>query len=283
MPEITCRPVSEVDFDDFTAALNAAYADYYVHIEMTPGSLRSMMSRDGIEMDHSVVALDGETIVGTGLLGVRGARGWIGGMGVVPARRRQGIGRQMMHYLMDRARAIRLSTLQLEVIEANHGAHALYENMGFSSVRHLLILARHPVQPPARLSDYQVERFTADEMLDYYEIFHDVANCWQRDLPSLRALSGQTVGWGAFDGSDQLIGYAVGWADTFELRLLDLAVSPSAARPGAAQALLAVLHQSYPEAQGSIYNVGDDDPVLPAYEAAGYTVSFRQIEMRLAL
>jgi GNAT superfamily N-acetyltransferase len=48
--------------------------------------------------------MDNGTIIGTGLLGIRGSMGWIGGMGVVPGRRRQGIGRQMMLYLLDRAR-----------------------------------------------------------------------------------------------------------------------------------------------------------------------------------
>ncbi|RPJ01801.1 MAG: GNAT family N-acetyltransferase, partial [Chloroflexi bacterium] len=104
MPPVTCCAVSEIDFEDFTAAFNLAYSDYFTRIVMTPTSFRYLMERDDLSFDASVAALDGSAIVGTGLLGIRGKTGWIGGMGVIPNRRRQGVGRQMMRHLLDRAR-----------------------------------------------------------------------------------------------------------------------------------------------------------------------------------
>ena len=283
MPPVTCHAVSEIDFEDFTAAFNLAYSDYFTPIVMTPTSFRYLMERDDLSFDASVAALDGDAVVGTGLLGIRGSAGWIGGMGVIPGRRRQGIGRQMMQYLLDRARDEDLSEVSLEVIEANKGAHALYLEMGFEPVRYLLILERHPeTSVPATDSIYTAAKQPVDLLLAHYDRFHDVPNCWQRARPSLESLASHIEGWAALR-QEQPVGYALGWADSVEVRLIDLAAATAPDRVHIATALLAYLHRQYPHAYGAIYNISDDDPLLPAFEAVGYSVSFRQIEMRRTL
>jgi len=284
MPPIVCQPVSEVDFDTFTAAFNHAYSDYFLPTVMTPASFRALMVRDDLDPDTSVAALDNGIIVGTGLLGIRDRTGWIGGMGVIPERRRQGIGRQMMDYLLHRAREHHLTEVALEVIEKNLGAHKLYRQVGFTEQRYLLVLDREPGTLPDRLhSPFQIESRPLEELLEYYEAFHDIPNCWQRALPSLAGLGIHHVqGWAALD-NHEIVGYAIGWANTQVLRLVDFATKPAAHRVAIAQTLLTHIHRQFPEAYGDCYNIAEDDPVLPAYEALRYTVLFRQIEMRLAL
>ena len=78
-----------------------------------------------------------------------------------------------------------------------------------------------------------------------------------------------------------IVGYAIGWANEYSVRLIDFAASPHSDRAAVARALLAHLHQQNPDAHGNSYNIAEDDPVLPAFHALGYTRSFRQIEMRL--
>lgn len=282
MPEIEYRAVAEVDFEEFTIAFNKAYSDYYVPIVMTPASFRALMNRDNLDAAASVAAFDGDTIVGTGLLGIRDRTGWIGGMGVVPSHRRQGIGRQMMHFLIDRAREHHLTNVKLEVIEANHGAHRLYQQLGFVALRYLLILNRSPEPAPERFVPYTVEECSPESVLAYYHAFHHVPNCWQRDLPSLNNLIPHFDGWAVRD-EERTLGYAVGWTTPHEVRLVDLAADLAADPIQLAQTLLTYLHQQNPDAFGSAYNIADDDPLLPAYEALGYTTSFRQIEMNLNL
>lgn len=282
MPEITYCAVSDVDFDAFTQSFNQAYSDYYVPIVMTPGSFRSLMARDNLEMDASVVALDGEAIVGTGLLGIRDHNGWIGGMGVIPAYRRQGIARRMMHYLLDRAREHQIDSVKLEVIEANEGAYSLYQQIGFADLGYLLILGRSPEPVPDLPGAYRVEERSPELMLPHYAAFHSKPNCWQRDLPSLLGLIPYFHGWAALSG-EQVIAYAVGWSTEHEIRLIDLAADPTADPILAAQSLLAYFHHQNPEAYGNAYNIGDDDPLLAAYQAFGYVTSFRQIEMAYKL
>jgi ribosomal protein S18 acetylase RimI-like enzyme len=282
MPPLSYRPISQVDFDVFTTAFNQAYSDYFVPITMTVPTFRALIARDDVDLDASVVALDGDVIVGTGLLGIRDNVGWIGGMGVIPGRRRQGIGRQMMVFLLDRARERGLQQIHLEVIEANRGAYALYRQLGFVDQRYLLVVERSPGQPPNLPLLYPVEEWSANSVLQHYPAFHDLTNCWQRDLPSLQALTSHVQSWAALDNG-KVIGYALGWAGQNHIQLVDLAAAPTRDHETIARALLTHLHRQYPGAHGNTYNIVDSDPVLPAYEALGYTVTLRQIEMHLTL
>lgn len=281
---VVYRAVSDVDFRDFTAAFNRAYSDYYVPISMTISSFRALMARDDLDMDVSVAAVDDDgSIIGTGLLGIRGKQGWIGGMGVVPERRRQGIGRQMMEYLLERAREHSLDEVKLEVIEKNIGAHKLYSDLGFEDGHMLLVLDRGPqITVFEYRHPYQIEERAPSGLLKYYPEFHGTPNCWQRDLPSLEALTPFLQSWAMLE-TGRVVGYALGWADTQLIRLLDIAVQPHQNHTSAAQALLEHLHQQYPQAYGNSYNLTENDPVVPVFYTLGYKVSLRQIEMRLRL
>ncbi len=88
-----------------------------------------------IDLDASRVA--GEEAFA--LLGVRGDRGWIGGMGVVPAARRRGHGEAVMRGVIEEARARGLREVSLEVLVQNEPARRLYEKLGFELVRELEI------------------------------------------------------------------------------------------------------------------------------------------------
>jgi ribosomal-protein-alanine N-acetyltransferase len=82
-------------------------------------ALRGMVDAFDIALDRSRVAVaeDGE-LVGLANLAVRGARGWIGGLGVVAKARRHGIGRRLMESVLDGAPP----EVGLEVIEENEPA-----------------------------------------------------------------------------------------------------------------------------------------------------------------
>lgn len=278
------RPVSAVDFHAFTDAFNKAYRDYFTPIVMTPDAFHALIGRDDLILDGSVVALEGDIIIGTGLLGIRNNEGWIGGMGVVPERRRQGIGRQMMHYLIARARERSVDRLYLEVIEQNIGAHALYQELGFRFTRYLHILKRTPTTSPQPAGDYRVTATPAPGALQWYDTFHDTPNCWQRSRPSLVGLASQSQAL-LVSSSQGAVGYALGWFGPHEIRVVDLAVDPDLARQrhNAAAALLTHIHQQHPQAHASAYNFADDDALLSVFLDAGYVSDFRQLEMVLEL
>ena len=64
-----------------------------------------MVRRFDLDLAASRVARAGGEPVGIALLGLRGDRGWIGGMGVVPGARREGLGRRLMAAVIEQARS----------------------------------------------------------------------------------------------------------------------------------------------------------------------------------
>ncbi len=55
-------------------------------------------------------------------------------VGVAPAHQRRGLGRALMHDLLDAARAARSREVHLEVRADDAGAQALYESLGFETI-----------------------------------------------------------------------------------------------------------------------------------------------------
>jgi ribosomal protein S18 acetylase RimI-like enzyme len=114
---------------------NAAYEGYLVPFHVDVAALEFMDDAFDLDVGASRIAYrDGEP-VGLGNLGVRGEDAWIGGVGVVAAARRSGIGEALMRALHEQARERAVRRVWLEVIVENTGAFALYEKLGYRTVR----------------------------------------------------------------------------------------------------------------------------------------------------
>jgi ribosomal protein S18 acetylase RimI-like enzyme len=114
---------------------NAAYEGYLVPFHVDEAALAFMDEAFDIDLDASCIAFrDGEA-VGLGNLGLRGEDAWIGGVGVVPAARRTGVGEALMGALHEQARERGARRVWLEVIVENTGAFALYEKLGYRTIR----------------------------------------------------------------------------------------------------------------------------------------------------
>lgn len=274
----------QVDFISYIRALNAAYRNYYVWIEMTPNSMRALIERDSIDLSASAAILYDDRIIGMGLLGIRQTEGWIGGVGVLSEYRGQGVGRQIMEGLISQGQRRGLQAINLEVIVENTVAYRLYEHLNFKVRRQLHIMERD-LQPTSRLNGYRVQAFEADAALDYYTVFHDIKPPWQRSLHALRHLApnldGRII---VHEQSPQIVlGYAVGWMNFEQIRLLDVGTYPTQNnRIEVTRALIASIHHELPYVQGSILNVAHDDPTYTALLELGYTTELSQYEMRLA-
>jgi N-acetylglutamate synthase-like GNAT family acetyltransferase len=88
-----------------------------------------------LDLDASRIAYRGGEPVGLGNLGLRAEDGWIGGIGVVSAARRSGVGEALMGALHEQARERGVRRIWLEVIVENTGALALYEKLGYEHVQ----------------------------------------------------------------------------------------------------------------------------------------------------
>ena len=114
---------------------NAAYEGYLVPFQVDEATLAFMDDAFDLDLDASRIAFRDGKPVGLGNLGLRGEDAWIGGVGVVTNARRSGAGEALMRALHEQARDRGVRHVWLEVIVENTGAFALYEKLGYRTVR----------------------------------------------------------------------------------------------------------------------------------------------------
>lgn len=268
-------PANEIDFTDFLDAFNLSYSDYMVPVQLDDATMRSLITRDAVDMQASQVAILDDEVVGVGMLAIRNQIGWVGGLGVIPKARGRGYGRQIMDGLLDEARHRQLSLVELEVIEGNEAAYQLYLKLGFEVRRKLLIFECKSIQNA--VDTIGVESVGASEALHHFDALHTVAVPWQRHLPALMTLADYMQSF-IVRGSGQVSAYGVGWVTPETIRWMDMAGSPDALK-----AIISYAHQQEPAATGSYINVGEDDPTVGVLQTMGYQISLAQIEMEIRL
>ena len=160
-------PADSLSLDELADTFTAGYEGYLLPMHVDGATMRFFVDAWDLDLARSRVAVDEDGRVGVAMLGVRGGRGWIGGLGVVPRARRRGVGRRLMEAVLAEAPPV----VRLEVIEANEPALRLYEELGFSFVRRLevwsveapAVEARRVEPAPLRQHDLPWQR--ADESL----------------------------------------------------------------------------------------------------------------------
>jgi GNAT superfamily N-acetyltransferase len=120
-------PSDQYSYSDLAELFTRGYEGYFVPMHFDEPTLRYMVDTWDIDLSRSRVAPD----AGLANLAIRGDRGWIGGIAVVPEQRRNGVGRALMEAVLELAPP----TVLLEVIEANDPAIKLYESLGFEKTR----------------------------------------------------------------------------------------------------------------------------------------------------
>lgn len=239
------------------ALFTAGYEDYFVPVQVDEQTFGSIVDAWDVDLGRSRVALrDGEP-VGFALLAVRGERSWIGGLGVVTAARRGGLGRELMEAVLAEA----TDDVTLEVIEQNEPAIRLYDDLGFERTRILEVwsLAADAPASTAREAD----RDEADATIVELRRGHTP---WQRDDGSL----GEGLEAFAVDGGAALVRVREGHVSIAQLEARDQDAATELL--AAARARGASLH---------FVNVPEGDPASAALRALGGTIDLRQYEMAL--
>jgi ribosomal protein S18 acetylase RimI-like enzyme len=184
---LTYTRASTLPLERVVAAFNRSFEGYLVPMTHTADSLRTLIAVNALSLEHSFVAEDdvGQP-VGIVLLAVRGARGWIGGMGLAPEWRGRGQAAPLMRAVLDAARVLGLASVELEVLTRNTSARSLYTRLGFQNTRFLAVFTgplaseAPSIQQPSPIREIAVERALGD-----FAALHQVAPPWQRDLPAL--------------------------------------------------------------------------------------------------
>ena len=275
-------PATEFSLQELADAYNETRIDYIVPMPMTVERLRNYVQVYDVDLSCSCAAVREGEIVGIGMLGVRQKRAWITRLGVLPSGRRQGVGRNIMEFLLDAAVARGLTVAWLEVIEGNNPAHELFRVLDFKETRELIVARRPPVfkelapdekwQRP-RISN--VRTMNHEATLNLLERRNDQPN-WLNQTESLHnatELSSLVVD--TADGGHGWVTYK-----TSLLRLTRIVVQVTAGDAARiTMALLQTLHEFYPTQDAIAENIPAGAPHWLGFQQAGYFDAFRRIEM----
>ena len=255
------RPSSSLSLGERAKLFTSGYEGYLLPFRIDEPTLASMEQAFDLDVDASRIALRDGAPVGLGNLGVRTEDAWIGGVGVVPGARRSGVGEAIMRALHEQARERGVKRIWLEVIDRNVGAFALYEKLGYRTVRDVEVWS-----------------------LPHVEGGESAA----RDVPAaevqgrIRELSAQREPWQRADETVANYGDALGFSTDDCAALYR--------QPGEHVQLLQLVGEAEPllrslQALGpiSLLNLPTDDPAASALRSLGANVVVRQHEMLLDL
>ncbi len=270
-------PASRFSVDVLTDAYNQTRVDYLVPMPMNADRLAEYIHVYDVELERSLVAVEGDRILGLGLLGVRPGQAWITRLGVLPSRRRRGIGEAIVRGLMRAGHGQGIDLIMLEVIHNNRPAQRLFLKCGFLPMRDLLILRR----APALMVDPLPQPLAGSRWFGEAEALaklaaHPGPHAWTNESASLRQAGG------ALGLEVTLRGGGRGWLvcrqQRFILSHITL-VTETGDAIDVGQALLAELHARFPRLDTYTENIAIDDPHLPAFFRHGYVETFRRCEM----
>jgi ribosomal protein S18 acetylase RimI-like enzyme len=273
-------PADRFTPEELADAYNRTRVDYIVPMPMSAARLCEYIQFYDVDLGKSVLVLDGDRVVGLGMVGLRPGRAWITRIGVLPSCRRLGIGRMLMEALLEEADALRLDETWLEVIKGNLPAHRLFKAYGFREVRELVVGRRAPGAAPDS-TKYLNGAVRAMEPIDRGEVLellrHRPARSnWLNESESfarLPTLDGLRVE--LRQGGRGWICFQVG-----ALQISHIYVEVTAGDPVlVTTALLTGLHRRHPKQDAVLENIAVDDPVWTGYQQAGYFEAFERIEM----
>ncbi|HSD85620.1 MAG TPA: GNAT family N-acetyltransferase [Anaerolineae bacterium] len=267
-------PASSFSIEQLVNAYNQTRVDYLVPMPMNAARLAEYIRIYDVDLDRSQVAVEGDQSLGLAMLGMRPDRAWITRLGVLPIKRRRGVGEALMQALLETADQLKVGCTSLEVIKHNTPAHTLFLKLGFIETSELLIL-RRPPGPPAETPPAEIRWLERAEALALLSTRMTPA-AWTNETQSLaniaeiRGLSSNlpdgSTGWLIFEQEKFILSH---------FGMLTVQGDPVAV----GRALLAHLYQSYPHLDTHTENILVNDPHLPAFFQSRFVESFRRIEM----
>lgn len=293
MDGLTIRRAGGVPLDALAAAFNHAFEGYLVPMWQTTESLAALIGNNDVLLDSSLVIEDASgAYAGIAMLGVRGARGWVAGMGVAPEWRGKRVGHELMSRLIDEARALHLRTLQLEVLEQNVPARRLYSALGFQEIRPLIVYTGSLTPPDQHASlatgaaSPAISPIDLQEALADFDAMHPTQPPWQREREVLQRMAPQLEGICLRDG-DAVRAYLLVMPLTSASAISVLDCGSRASTPDAraadAEALLLHLIRAQPDTLVRAINVPPGDPLDAALERLQCRAVATQREMLLLL
>lgn len=237
------RSLAETSLEDAAKALTEGFAGYVVTFTASAASLALRIKRENIDADCSAVFFDRETPAGILLVARRGNRSRISALGIGPAIRGKGFGRQVMAQAIEAAQKRGDREIVLEVIDSNPRARDLYLSLGFETTRQLVGFSRSRMRPAPERRNGAAAVVACDpaEAAEMLSRFSAPGLTWQTDPICFQHAAPPMKGF-VVDGR------AAAMLDdsTAEIRVHGLAVDPAFRRLGFGCALADGLALIYP-------------------------------------
>lgn len=286
--EMEIVPVASVGVHNLVGLFNDAYSQYYTEVKVNAGSLAALVYREDICPERSFVAIKQDTPVGIVFLAIRGDHGYICGMGVRQRFQGQGIGELLMRRALEECVSLDLVSVQLEVVDANFRAAALYRKLGFQRVRDVGVFAcDSPDAGEAVNSESGLELGTvrAADAVHLVAAFNEMAPAWQNQPASVLKFPGRFSSIVA-SANGRVLGYLLYGAAGQDLLVADTAASPGLSYSKRHDVVVAMLNEACSKvaplgARG--YNIPVGGYQEEAMVSAGYEVTLALQEMVLCL
>jgi GNAT superfamily N-acetyltransferase len=264
--------------------MNLAFSDYFVPVQLDREAFRNKLYSEGMEPELSIVACEGEQVVGLILHAVDRIDGtliaWNGGKGVIPQQRRRGIARQMHLFGLERLVESGVQQVMLEVIDRNEQAIQLYRQSEYSEIRSLLCY-QGLVDPNRSESLIDIPKgglrpIEAKQLAGLLS-WRSHEPAWQNGDLKLDRIEDNVVSWSWSEN-----GQIIAWARTDRDRpglLYQCGISPDASTKAASRMLAALSLRS--AGLVGMLNVDERDRALnEAFTKLGLAPYLRQVEMR---
>ncbi|MCH6263936.1 GNAT family N-acetyltransferase [Neobacillus citreus] len=141
---IVFKKLSECQITDIITAWNRGFEGYFVKLEMSAELFFARLVNEGLSMNLSIVAFDGDQPVAIVLNGVRLIDGkktaWNGGTGVAAEYRGKGVSKLLMEETLRIYAEEGVEVATLEAIKENERAIRLYQRYGYEIVDSLVHL-----------------------------------------------------------------------------------------------------------------------------------------------
>lgn len=264
---------------ELTQLFNYGFQEYVIPLQLNEAQMSDLVNQEDLRLDLSCEAIVDGKSVGFCSLAVRDDVAWCAGIGVGPAYRGLGVGKELLCHSIDLVRRLGLKKYTLECISENLRALGLYKSFGFRVVDGLYNFKHmQPTSLGIELKPYCWIPGCPVDVTRHWDEFHTVPKSWQADLPTLMHFIQQLQIQLLMDG-DVVVGMAIYSETPTSVVIRDLGVKDE--NPRVCQVMLAQLHGL----QKPIYQqfVPARSVVAKVLAEMGYERFIDQVQMELAL
>lgn len=182
------KNLERIDLEQLVAAINLAFSDYIVPLQLTLEQLQAKIKMEDIDLGLSIGVYEGKELRGFMLHALRrdgkGAPiAYNAATGVMPEYRGRGMVGKMYGALLPEMEKLGVAKMVLEVIEGNRSGIRAYEKMGYRALRKLDCF-QGKVRSVKTNADIVVKELPAFEW-GTFASFWDIKPSWQNAIPSL--------------------------------------------------------------------------------------------------